>query len=208
GVAPEDRAAGLRRVLPADVQAITGAQLATENLDDINSGFLGFLSTGLTAFAAVALLVAAFSIYNTFSILAAQRGRESALLRALGATRRQLAVAGLAETLVVGVAGSVAGWAGGIGIAALLKGVFDGFGFALTAGGLVLRASSSVLAVAVGVAATVLAGVLPVIRASRVAPLAALRELAAEPARVSRVRSALGFLLTAGGVGAVIAGAA
>jgi putative ABC transport system permease protein len=208
GVPPQELAARLRPVLPAGVQAITGAQLATENLNDINSGFLGFLSTGLTAFAAVALLVAAFSIYNTFSILAAQRGRESALLRALGATRRQLAVAGLAETLVVGVAGSVAGWAGGIGIAALLKGVFDGFGFALPAGGLVLRASSSVLAVAVGVAATVLAGVLPAIRASRVAPLAALRELAAEPARVSRVRSALGFLLTAGGVGAVIAGAA
>ena len=116
-------------------------------------------------------------------------------------------MAGLAETLVVGVVGSVAGWAGGIGIAALLKGVFDGFGFALPAGGLVLRASSSVLAVAVGVAATVLAGVLPAVRASRVAPLAALRELAAEPARVSRTRSALGLLLIAGGVGAVIAGA-
>ena len=204
--AGQELAARLRPALPAGVQAITGAQLATENLDDINSGFLGFLSTGLTAFAAIALLVAAFSIYNTFSILAAQRGRESALLRALGGTRRQLAVAGLAETLVVGVVGSVAGWAGGIGIAALLKGVFDGFGFALPAGGLVLRASSAVLAVAVGVAATVLAGVLPALRASRVPPLAALRELAAEPARISRVRSALGFLLTAGGVGAVIAG--
>src|SRR5438874_8145964 len=146
GVPDQELAARLRPVLPAGVQAITGAQLATEDLDDINSGFLGFLSTGLTAFAAVALLVAAFSIYNTFSILAAQRGRESALLRALGGTRRQLAVAGLAETLVVGVLGSVAGWAGGIGIAALLKGVFDGFGFALPAGGLVLRASSPVLA--------------------------------------------------------------
>ena len=149
-------------MLSAGVQAITGAQLAAENLDAINSGFLGFLSTGLTAFAAFALLVAAFSIYNTFSILAAQRGRESALLRALGGSRRQLAVAGLLETLVVGVIGSVAGWAGGIGIAALLKGVFDGFGFALPAGGLVLRTSSSVLAVTAGVAATVLAGMLPV----------------------------------------------
>jgi len=208
GVPDQELAARLRPVLPAGVQAITGAQLATEDLDDINSGFLGFLSTGLTAFAAVALLVAAFSIYNTFSILAAQRGRESALLRALGGTRRQLAVAGLAETLVVGVVGSVAGWAGGIGIAALLKGVFDSFGFALPAGGLVLRASSAVLAVAVGVAATVLAGVLPALRASRVPPLAALRELAAEPARISRVRSVLGFLLTGGGVAAVIAGTA
>src|SRR5439155_4824819 len=192
----------------AGVQAITGTQLATEDLDDINSGFLGFLSTGLTAFAAIALLVAAFSIYNTFSILAAQRGRESALLRALGGTRRQLAVAGLAETLVVGLVGSVAGWAGGIGIATLLKGVFDGFGFALPAGGLVLRASSSVLAVAVGVVATVLAGVLPALRASRVPPLAALRELAAEPARISLARSVTGFLLIAGGAGSVIAGAA
>ena len=182
GVPDQELAARLRPVLPAGVQAITGAQLATEDLDDINSGFLGFLSTGLTAFAAV--------------------------LRALGGTRRQLAVAGLAETLVVGVVGSVAGWAGGIGIAALLKGVFDGFGFALPAGGLVLRASSAVLAVAVGVAATVLAGVLPALRASRVPPLAALRELAAEPARISRVRSVLGFLLTGGGVAAVIAGTA
>src|SRR6266567_1113604 len=208
GVPDTELAARLRPVLPAGVQAITGAQLATENLDNINSGFLGFLSIGLTAFAAVALLVAAFSIYNTFSILAAQRGRESALLRALGGTRRQLAVAGLTETLVVGVLGSVAGWAGGIGIAALLKGVFNGFGFALPAGGLVLRASSSVLAVAVGVAATVLAGVLPALRSSRVPPLAALRELAAEPARISRVRSVLGFVLIAGGVGAVIAGTA
>ena len=208
GVQDAELAARLRPVLPAGVQAITGGQLATENLDNINSGFLGFLSTGLTAFAAIALLVAAFSIYNTFSILAAQRGRESALLRALGGTRRQLAVAGLAETLVIGVVGSVAGWAGGIGIAALLKGVFNGFGFALPAGGLVLRASSSVLAVAVGVAATVLAGVLPALRSSRMPPLAALRELAAEPARISRVRSVLGFVLIAGGVGAVIAGTA
>ena len=208
GVPDAELAARLRPVLPAGVQAITGGQLATENLDNINSGFLGFLSTGLTAFAAIALLVAAFSIHNTFSILAAQRGRESALLRALGGTRRQLAVAGLAETLVIGVVGSAAGWAGGIGIAALLKGVFNGFGFALPAGGLVLRASSSVLAVAVGVAATVLAGVLPALRSSRVPPLAALRELAAEPARISRVRSALGFLLVAGGAGAVIAATA
>jgi putative ABC transport system permease protein len=123
GVPDTELAARLRPVLPAGVQAITGAQLATENLDDLNSGFLGFLSTGLTAFAAVALLVAAFSIYNTFSILAAQRGRESALLRALGGTRRQLAMAGLAETLVVGLVGAVAGWAGGIGIATLLKGL-------------------------------------------------------------------------------------
>jgi putative ABC transport system permease protein len=208
GVPAQELAARLGPVLPAGVQAVTGAQLAAENLEEIDSGFLGFVSAGLTAFAAVALLVAAFSIYNTFSILAAQRSRESALLRALGGSRRQLAVAGLLETLVIGLAGSAAGWAGGIGIAALLKGVFDGFGFALPAGGLVLKASSSVLAVTTGVVVTVLAGVLPVARASRVPPLAALREHAAEPVRVSRVRSVLGFLLIAGGAGLVVAGTA
>jgi putative ABC transport system permease protein len=207
GVTPGVLAARLRTVLPAGVQAVTGTQLAAENLDEINSGFLGFLSAGLTLFAAIALLVAAFSIYNTFSILAVQRGRETALLRALGASRRQLVVAGLAETLAVGILGSAAGWAGGIGIAALLKGVLDGFGFALPAGGLVLRASSAVVAVTAGVAATVLAGVLPVLRSSRLPALAALREHAAEPGRVSRTRSVLGLVVTAGGAAAVIAGA-
>ena len=207
GVPPGELAARLRAALPAGVQAITGTQLAAENLDEINSGFLGFLSTGLTAFAGVALLVAAFSIYNTFSILAVQRGRETALLRALGASRRQLALAGLAETLVIGVVGSVAGWAGGIGIAALLKGVFDGFGFALPAGGLVIKASSAMVAVTAGVVATVLAGVVPALRASRLPALAALREHAAEPGRVSRTRSVFGFAVTAAGAAALIAGA-
>jgi putative ABC transport system permease protein len=207
GVTPGEVADRLRTALPAGVQAITGTQLAAENLDEINSGFLGFLSAGLTLFAAIALLVATFSIYNTFSILAVQRGRETALLRALGASRRQLVVAGLAETLAVGIIGSAAGWAGGIGIAALLKGVFDGFGFALPAGGLVLKASSAIVAMTAGVVATVLAGVLPVLRSSRLPALAALREHAAEPGRVSRTRSVLGLLVTAGGAAAVIAGA-
>jgi putative ABC transport system permease protein len=141
--------------VPAGLQAITGARLAAENYDSINRGFLGFLSTGHTAFAVVAVLVAALSIYNTFSILAAQGSRESALLRALGGSRRRLTTAELLETLAVGVVGSGVGWAGGIGIAALFKGVLDAFGLALPAGGIVLKASSSLLAVLVGVVASV-----------------------------------------------------
>ncbi len=206
GVSPQQLASRLQSLLPAGLQAITGGDLATENLAQISSGFLGFLSTGLTAFAVVALLVAAFSIYNTFSILAAQRGRESALLRALGASRRQLVAASMVETLAVGVIGSVLGLAGGIGVAALLKGVFAGFGFALPAGGLVFKASSSVLALLVGVLVTLLAGVLPAVRGSRIPPLAALRDLAAESPRVSRGRVALGGALAVGGAGLVIAG--
>jgi putative ABC transport system permease protein len=207
GVAPGLLAQRLQASLPAGLQAVTGSQLAAEDYDSINSGFLGFLSTGLTAFAVIAMLVAAFSIYNTFSILAAQRSRDFALLRAVGGSRRQLITTGLAETLAVGAAGSGIGWAGGVGIAALLKGVFDGFGFALPAGGLVVKASSSLLALLVGVTAAVLAGALPVVRSSRTAPVAALREVAAEPPRVSRTRAAAGTLICAAGIAAVIAGA-
>lgn len=207
GTSPDQLARQLATRLPAGLQAITGGQLAAENYNSINSGFLGFLSTGLTAFAVIAVLVAAFSIYNTFSILAAQRTREAALLRALGGSRRQLITAGLLETLAVGAAGSAIGWAGGIGIAALLKGVFDGFGFALPAGGLVLKASSSLLAVLVGIAAALLAGALPAVRGSRTPPVAALRELSAEPPRVSRWRTGAGAVTLAAGVATVIGGA-
>src|SRR6516225_3367414 len=198
----------LRPFLPPGVQAITGGQLARENLSAINSSFLGFVRTALTAFAVIALLVAAFSIYNTFSIIAAQRARSAALLRALGATRRQIIASSLVETLAVGLAGSLAGLAGGIGVAGGLKGVFDGFGFALPAGGLVVNASTVLIAVAAGLSATVIAGVLPAVRASRVPPLAALRDVAAEPAAPSRLRAGIGAALLAGGVAGTTSAAA
>src|SRR5215469_813984 len=197
----------LRAVLPPGVQAVTGAKLAQENISAINSSFLGFVRTALAAFAVIALLVAAFSIYNTFSIIAAQRARSAALLRALGATRRQIIASSLVETLAVGLAGSLAGLAGGIAVAGGLKGVFDGFGFALPAGGLVVKASTVLIAVAAGLSATVIAGVLPAVRASRVPPLAALRDVAAEPAAPSRLRAGIGAALLAAGVAGTMSAA-
>src|SRR5215813_1519422 len=190
----------LRAFLPPGVQAITGAQLAQENINAINSSFLGFVRTALTAFALIALLVAAFSIYNTFSIVAAQRARSAALLRALGATRRQIIASSLVETLAVGLAGSLAGLAGGVGVAGGLKGVFDIFGFALPTGGLVIKASTVLIAVTAGLSATVIAGVLPAVRASRIPPLAALRDVAAEAAVPSRLRTGIGAAMLLGGV--------
>jgi putative ABC transport system permease protein len=204
GVASVRLIAALDPKLPSSVQAITGQDLAAENIDDINSGFLGFLRNALTGFAVVALLVAVFSIYNTFSILAAQRGRTSALLRALGATRRQVVGAGITEAAAVGLIGSIVGWGAGIGIAAGLKGVFKGFGFALPAGGLVFTASSAVVAILAGLVATLIAGIVPSIRSSRVAPVAALRDQAAEQRTVSMWRVVLGSVMTAGGVAALV----
>ncbi|HEX2381507.1 MAG TPA: ABC transporter permease [Acidimicrobiales bacterium] len=204
GVPPEELASRISSVLPSNVQAITGTQLAAENFAQIDSGFLGVVRNGLVAFAVIALLVAAFSIFNTFSILVTQRSREAALLRALGATRRQIITTSAVETLTVGVVGSAAGWVAGVGLAGLLKAVFDSFGFALPAGGLVFKPASTVLALVAGVVATVVAGVVPSVRGSRIPPVAALRDLEVEPPVVTRRRTLIGVAIVGLGAAAVI----
>jgi putative ABC transport system permease protein len=204
GTSQEQLAARLGRVLPPGMQAITGAQLTSENSDDIGAEFLDGLRAFLLVFAAIALFVGAFSIYNTLSILAAQRTRESALMRALGASRRQLLQAQLTESLLIGAVASLAGLAGGIGIATALKSLFSAFGGALPDGGLAFTTGTAVISVAVGIAITALAGVLPARRASRIAPLAALRETAAETGAISRLRASAGPAVAAAGILAVL----
>jgi putative ABC transport system permease protein len=207
GVSQEELARGLRPRLPTGVEAITGAELSNESITDINRGFLGLFRTFLLVFAGIALFVAMFSIANTFSIIVAQRTRESALLRAIGASRRQVLTSVVLEALAVGLVASAAGLAGGIGIASGLKAVFAGLGFPLPTSGLVFKASNVAISVGVGVAVTLLAGVLPALRASRVAPLAALREVASERAATSRSRAVAGVGLTVTGVVVVVAAA-
>jgi putative ABC transport system permease protein len=207
GTSQEQLAARLERVLPSGTQAITGAELTKENTDDISAEFLGQLRAFLLVFAGIALLVGAFSIYNTLSILAAQRTRESALLRALGASGRQVLQAQLSESLLIGLAASLAGLAGGLVIATLLKALFSAFGGALPDGGLAVTIPMAIIAVAVGVVVTVLAGVIPALRASRVPPIATLRETATEVRPVSPRRALTGPGLTATGVLAVLLGA-
>ena len=194
-------------VLPAGVEATTGATVSQESTDDINELFLDMLTTTLTLFAGVALLVATFSIYNTFSIIVAQRSRQAALLRALGARRAQVLRGVVIEAVLVGVIASVVGIAAGVGIAGLLKGLFDAAGFALPAGGVVVTGGTVAAGMVVGVLVTLLAGVIPAIRASRVAPLAALREVAVERTSPSRARVVVGTVLAAAGVGVSLAGA-
>jgi putative ABC transport system permease protein len=208
GVSPDELASRISAVLPSNVQAITGTELAAENYAQLDSGFLGVVRNGLVVFAVIALLVAAFSIFNTFSILVTQRSRESALLRSLGATRRQIITTSAVETLTVGLVGSAIGWVAGVGLAGLLKAVFDSFGFALPAGGLVFKPTSTAIALAAGVIATLVAGVLPSVRGSRIPPVAALRELMVEPPIVTRRRMFAGALITGLGAVAVIAAVA
>jgi putative ABC transport system permease protein len=207
GVDADALATSVADQLPPGVETITGAALTQENLDDLRADFLNFLRGFLLVFALIALLVATFSIHNTFSIIVAQRTRESALLRALGATRRQVLVSTLFESLVVGVVASAIGVVTGLGIAALLKAMFAAFGFALPTGGMAITSGSIIIALVVGVVVTLVAGVSPAIRSSRVAPLEALRASALERMDSLRTRAIVGVLLLTVGGAVVVSGA-
>jgi putative ABC transport system permease protein len=206
GVSPGTLVGRLDRVLPPGTAAITGTELTQQNLSDLNSEFLSALRIFLVIFAGIALLVAAFSIASTFGILVAQRTKEAALLRTVGATHRQVLAGVLAEALIVGAAGSILGLLGGLGIAELLKGLFDSFGFALPAAGLVVSPTSLIVSLVTGIAVTVGVSIVPAVRASRVAPLEALRESAAEPVARPRRRAVTGLVLLAAGLTGVLAG--
>lgn len=191
------------------VETLTGAEITKETQDDIGQA-LSFFSIFLTIFSVIALGVGSFVIYNVFSISAAQRQRENALLRALGANRSQITRSLLIESLVVGLFGSLLGFVGGIGISKLLSVALPALGFDLPSGGLVINASILINTVIVGLIVTVLSAVLPARRAGKVPPLAAMRATAIETAGPGRVRAFWGLGSIAFGVaiiGAVIGGA-
>jgi putative ABC transport system permease protein len=175
GVTPEQLRAELRRTLPASVDVRTGEQQAAKESNDIRDN-LGFLKTFLLAFAFIALFVGAFLIFNTFSITVAQRMREFALLRTLGASRRQVWRAVINEGLLLGVAGGVIGLVLGIGTAALLRALFISFGADLPTKGNVIEARTVIITVVVGAVVSLLASISPALRAMRVPPVEALHE--------------------------------
>jgi putative ABC transport system permease protein len=206
GVDPEELAARVAQVLPGDDEALTGAELSAEQLSDIEEDFLGMMTTLLLVFAGVALLVAAFSIHNTFAILAAQKARESALLRAIGATRRQVLGSVLLESLAVGVLATTAGLLVGIGLGGLLQALLDAADMGLPTGDLVVSGSALVAGAVVGLGVTLVASFAPALHASRVSPLSALRASAAEASTLSRGRTVVGVLTLAAGVALVASG--
>ncbi len=208
GVSSDTLRDRVRAVLPPGVEAITGRQLTQERIDNVSSTFLTMLRAFLVVFAAIALVVATLSINNTFAITVAQRTRELALLRAVGATRRQVRATVTFEALTIGIVAAALGAAGGLAVAGLLKGMFDAFGFALPAGGLTVHASSLLIGAAAGIAATVAAAQLPARRASAIAPISALRETETEPRTVTPRRKLTGVTLAVVGGAVSVAGAA
>ncbi|WP_033437841.1 ABC transporter permease [Saccharothrix sp. NRRL B-16314] len=195
-----------------DAKAFTvqsGEELTQETLARVESQS-GEFTALLLAFALIALVVAAMVIYNTFTILVAQRTRELALMRCVGASRGQVFRGVLAEALVMGLTASVIGLFGGIGVSALLQRVILSFGGA--GEGVVylpVSVTTVLAAFAVGTLVTVLAAVLPARKATRVAPVAALRsqpDSGEEVARTGVVRALTAVLFTVIGVGAVVFG--
>src|ERR671916_239847 len=207
GASQDELAARIDRVLPAGLEATTGSEVTTEAIDQIAETFLDMMLMFLTMFAGIALLVATFSIYNTFSIIVAQRTRQAALLRAIGALRSQVLRSVVFEALLVGIVASVVGLVGGIVMAGLLKGLFDAMGFALPPRGTVLETGTIVAGLVVGVLVTLAAGVFPAVKASRVAPLAAIREVAVERTSPSLARIVAGIAVAVIGVGMTLVAA-
>ncbi|MCX5286005.1 ABC transporter permease [Streptomyces sp. NBC_00198] len=206
GVGQGELVSALTPMLPKGVEAITGQESAQENTEMISSRFLTIFTTLLLVFSGIALLVATFSIHNTFAIVVAQRTRENALLRALGASRRQVTASTLAEATVVAVTASAVGLAGGVGIAAGLQALFPAIGFPFPEGDLVVSGLSMLLPLAVGVVVCLVSALLPAARAGRTAPLAALRETAVDESGASRARAITGGGLAALAVAVTLTG--
>ena len=190
-----------------EVEVLTGQQITDESKSAVATS-LSFITLFLTIFAIIALFVGSFIIYNVFSISAAQRQRENALLRAIGASRSQITRSMFVEAFVVGVGGSALGCVGGVGLAAtILKGL-GAVGFAPSGTSLMVRPNGFAVTMVVGVIVTVLCSVVPALRAGRVPPLAAMRDVAIDTADVSKGRKITGAAALLLAVGCVAWGVA
>jgi putative ABC transport system permease protein len=175
GVSQTELARRLSAVLPPGTEALTGAAITAETQSQMADAFQ-FFNTFMLIFAVIALLVGAFMIFNTFSITVAQRTRENGLLRALGASRRQVLGSVILEALAVGVLASALGIAAGFAVALGLKGLLTAVGFDIPTTSLVFTPATAVISVVVGVGITVLAAVSPARKAAKVPPIAAMQE--------------------------------
>ena len=192
-------------LLPSDkLETLTGAQITEETTSQIKT-VLGFFTTFLTAFSFIALGIGCFVIYNVFSITAAQRQRESALLRAIGASRRQVTNSLLVEAVVIGLVGSTLGFIFGIGLSQALSALLNAIGLEIPTTGLTINSSAIFSTVLVGTIITTLSAILPALRSGRVPPLAAIRETALDVVTGLTRRVIIGLVFMILGVVALVA---
>ena len=206
GLSPEALLERIEAVLPEGLTAATGEQLEQSVVEELETG-LGFFNTALLVFAAVAILVGAFIIQNTFRIIIAQRLRELALLRAIGATSRQIVRMVVTEAALVGLVASALGVGAGVLLAYGMREALDLIGFSFPAGDLVVQTRTFIIGMVVGVVITVASALLPALQASSVPPVAALRAGAGLTKRASlRNRAIIGFSITGLGIAGLVVG--
>lgn len=203
GLSQRDIATRLAKALPEE-QVVTGAAFVEENQQQI-SKFVDILDTFVSVFGWIALFVAVFIIYNTFSIIVQQRTRETALLRAVGARRRQVLGASMLEAVIVGLIASVLGLALGVVIASILAQLMQSV-FTVSGGVAAPGASTFLFAVVVGIGITVVSALIPAWRSTRIPPVAAMSEVSLDRADVSRSRKAWGLALIVLGGGLIAMG--
>jgi putative ABC transport system permease protein len=204
GVTAEDLAERVDAVLPNGTEAVTGAAMADESSAEVMED-LGFLRIALLVFAGIALFVGSFIIWNTFSMQVAQRTRELALFRAIGATRRQVMRTILLEAVLIGAASSAVGIGIGVGMARGLSSLMSAFGLELPTAAPRIQLSTVVISLLVGTLVTLVASIAPSRRATKVLPVEALRDSAPGAQRFSRSRLAIGLAVTALGATTALA---
>ncbi len=205
GVSAAELRNRIAAALPAGLEAVTVADQAAEQTEALQEG-LSFIRTGLLVFAVVAVFVASFIIQNTFRIIVRQRQRELALFRAVGATGNQIVAMVVSEALIVAVVASALGVLFGLVISQALTAMMSGIGWDIPSTTAPLELRTIVIGMATGVVVTVLAALLPAIRASRIPPVAALQDVDVQLRMPDRVRTIVGVVLLVGGVGFILAG--
>ena len=186
-----------------NIEVLSGKAITQESQNNLKDN-LSFFSTFLLVFGVVALLVGSFIIFNTFSIIVAQRGRELALLRAIGAGERQVLGSVLFEAVLVGLTASIVGFFAGILLAGGLKALLGSLGFAIPANAIVIPPSAVIWSFVTGLVVTIVAAVFPALRAARIPPIAAMQDVSVDRSGSSRKRAVIGTLITL--VGAALLG--
>jgi putative ABC transport system permease protein len=197
GVTPQELVTRLRAALPPSADVKTAQQSAEEGAKAVTDAIGSVLTPALLAFAGIAIIVGAFIIFNAFSITVAQRLREFAMLRSLGASRRQVLLTVMGEALALGIAASVLGLFAGLGLAKGINALFKALDIGIPTAGIALAPRTIIVSLAVGSVVAFLSALAPALRATRVPPVAALQEGATlPPTAVSRFAPFIAAALT------------
>ncbi|WP_327093463.1 FtsX-like permease family protein [Nocardia vinacea] len=205
GIPGDDLRDKIANVL-VDYKVQNGDQVRADLKKEVSNA-LNFINYFLLAFGAIALIVGTFIIYNTFSMIVAQRLRELALLRAVGASRQQVGRSVVAEALVIGLVGSAIGLVGGIGLAFGLSALLNAFDLGLPTGSLTVLPRTVIVGLLVGLLVTVVSAYAPARRAAKIPPVEAMREEFASAGESLRLRTGIGSALAVAGVVLVVLGA-